>query len=393
LDGRSHTRRRSYRSVRVLLAAAGVVLLGVAAALVVHIVGFYAHSDAVGGALVAREKAAIAERATPGTARRAVSTPTSTAALRSRAATSLSCPAPHPASGQPAALLEIPAIGLEAPILQGDGDRVLAVAVGHNPVSSWQAGPGSVVFDAHDVTWFHHLPRLRPGETISVVDPCETVRYRVDDARVEPAGTPVANRPRRLVLVTCYPLDALFYTDQRYVLTATQVGVARADTPGLELSRTGQNIPVPGSGVPTAWAEVSTLGANPTPLGGLHVTGRPSDSWSESPAPLDAAAAVQDAFFASLREAGASAATWEGLHPRLPPNPAVTGLTGTRVVGNIAAMQTWLDVESTTVRSAAVTDGVELSDGVELYLVGTFAVTGAHSGSAGSFRLVTWTGR
>lgn len=374
----AHAKRRRYRTVPALLAGVGVVLLGVAAALVIHVVGFYAHSGTVGSSLVANEKAAI----TP------ASTPTSTGARSSQVATTVSCPAPHPASGRPAALLEIPAIGLDAPVLQGDGDGVLAVAVGHDPASSWQAGPGTVVLDAHDVTWFHHLPRLHPGDMIRIVDPCDTVRYRVEAARVEPAGTPVVDRPGQLVLVTCYPLDALFYTDQRYVLTATQVGGPIGSA--AQLSGAQRRVTVPGSGVPAAWSGVDTLGANPTPLGSLQVNGHPSVAWSESPAPLDAAAAAQDAFFASLREGEESTATWSGLHPGLSPTQAVTDLVGTQVVGNIAAMQTILDVEGSTVRSATVTDGVALSDGVELDLKGTFDVSGSRTGSPGSFRLVSW---
>lgn len=389
MGNRSHAKPTRRRGAPALLAGAGIILLGIAVALVVHVVGFYAHSNAVGGALLTKEKAAVAEERTATTEH--ATARTTSGAGRSHPVVTVSCPAPHPASGEPAALLEIPAIGLDAPVLQGDSDGVLAVAVGHNPASSWQAGPGTVVLDAHDVTWFHHLPRLRPGETISVIDPCETVRYRVDYARVEPAGTPVGNRPGYLVLVTCYPLDALFYTNQRYVVGATQVGVIRVGSSGAQLSGAQYNVSVPGSGVPATWAGVSTLANNPTPLGALHVNGHPSASWSESPAPLNAAAAVQDAFFASLREAATSTATWSALHPGLPPTQAVTGLAGTRVVGNIAAMQTWLVVDGSTVRSGTVTDGVELSDGAELDLTGTFEVSGARPGAAGSFRLVTWT--
>lgn len=371
-----HAKPARHRGLPAVLAGVGVVLLGIAVGLVIHVVGFYAHSSAVGSSLVAKEKAAIAR---------------GRAATTGRAAPTVSCPAPHPAAGRPAALLEVPAIGLDAPVLQGDGSGVLAVAVGHDPASSWQARSGTVVLDAHDVTWFHYLPRLHPGDMISVVDPCDTVRYRVDSARVEPAGTPVANRSGMLVLVTCYPLDALFYTNQRYVVTATRVGSPFGGS-AVQLSGAQGNVVVPGSGVPAAWSAIATLAANPTPLGSLHVIGHPSGAWSESPAPLDAAASAQDAFFASLREGEESTATWSGLHPGISLSRAVTGLAATRVVGNVAAMQTSLYVEGSTIRSATVTDGVTLSDGVQLDLTGTFEVSGAHNGSAGSFRLVAWNG-
>jgi len=377
LRGR-HARRRRCRLAPALLGATGLALLGVAAALVIHVAGFYARSRSVGDALIARERVAIAE----GTASASSTMPGATVAF---------CPAPQHSSGQPQALLRIPAIGLTAPVLQGDNDSILAIAVGHDPGSSWQGGAGTVVLDAHDVTWFHDLPQLHPGDMISIVNPCETVRYRVLNARVEPAGTPVENRPGRLVLVTCYPLDALFYTSERYVLTATETGVLTA-TSARRSPLTPPPIAVPSSGVPPSWAGVSNLAANPTTfVGSLYVDGRPAAIWSQSPAPLDATAAAQDAFFASLREAESSTATWTSLHPGLLIDEAVTELAGTEVVGNLAAMQTSLDVAGSTVRSATVTDDVVLSDGADLDLVGTFEVSGAHSSSAGSFRLIAWT--
>src|SRR5579875_3814813 len=191
---------RRHRRLSAVLAALGAALLGVAAILVGHVAGFYVRSRVVGSALAARERAAIATfrmRADP-------LAPDFPSGHVGGSAVIPSCPAPSPAAGAPAALLEIPPIGLTAPVLQGDTGSVLAVAVGHVPASSWQAGPGTVVLDAHDVTWFHHLPSLRPGDPISVVDPCETVRYRVVSARVERAGTAVADQPGRLLLVTCF---------------------------------------------------------------------------------------------------------------------------------------------------------------------------------------------
>ncbi|MDA8062706.1 MAG: class D sortase [Actinomycetota bacterium] len=373
-----------------MLTVLGVALVGIAAALVIHIVGFYARSAAVGGALVARERAAIASAAPPTS--RATRPPTSPATDRrtspvTRAGTDQSipsCRSTTPPAGRLAALLEIPAIGLVAPVLQGDGEGVLAVAVGHDPASSWQSGPGTVVLDGHDVTWFHRLTSLRAGEVISVVDPCETVDYRVVGGRVDPAGTAVANRPGRLVLVTCYPLDALYFTNQRYVLTATQVGPPRETAAGAQAAGTLRQRPAPPAGVPSAWAGVSTLAANPTPLGTLQVDGHPSISWSQSPDPLDAAADAQDAFFASLREAESSTATWSAIHTGLPLDYAVTALAGQDVVGNAAPMQTTLGVEGSVVRYATLTDGVVLGDGVQLDLTARLSV------GAGGFDLVSW---
>ncbi len=371
-----HARPR--RLPPVVVGSVGTGLLIVAVALVVHVAGFYARSSAVGGALIAAERSAIAKANRTSPPFRSSAPPTS-----AEARTASSCPVPTSGAGRPAALLEIPAIGLSAPVLQGATASVLAVAVGHDPASAWPAGTGTVVLDGHDVTWFHRLPRLRPGQVVSVVDPCETVRYRVVSSRVVPAGTPVANLAGRLVLVTCYPLDALFFTTQRFVLTAAQIGHPTA-TPTPASTSAPKRSATPSSGVPASWATVDTLAANPTPLGALQVAGHPSASWSQSPSPLDAAAAIQEAFFASLRQAESSTGAWKALHIGLPLDAAVTDLSGQQVVGNLAALETTLEVEGSTVRSGVVTDGVALSDGAELALKAVFEAR------SGSFLLTTW---
>jgi len=378
----SHLRRR-HRIPTWALVAASVALLGLAGVTVVHIEGFYARSHRVGSALITSEKRAIARadhyRQPP--AKAASSTPTTTAAPQPRP-TVVSCKAP---SGTRAVgLLEIPRIGLTAPIVQGDSEAHLAVAVGHDPGSDWPGGGGTVVLDGHDVTWFHHLPELRSGSTIKVVEPCATWTYRVTGAKVVVAGTPVKQRPGLLVLVTCYPLDALFFTDHRYVLTATQVaGPARSTG---ESHAEPVSFPVPAAGVPAPWSASDSLADNPTPLGTLHVTETPSRQWSESPAPLNAAANAQQAFFAALRQALLSTITWRGQHPGVKVTEAVTVLSGQAVTGHSADMGTELDVTGTRVTGATITDYVTLSDGATDDITAHLAV------SDGKFRIVSWTG-
>jgi len=376
----SHIRRR-HRIPTWALVAASVALLGLAGATVIHIEGFYARSHRVGTALITSEQQAIAraDHHRPPPAKAASSTPT---AAPQPHPTVVSCKAP---SGTGAVgLLEIPRIGLTAPIVQGDSAARLAVAVGHDPGSDWPGGGGTVVLDGHDVTWFHHLPELRPGATIKVAEPCATWTYRVAGAKVVVAGTPVEQRPGLLALVTCYPLDALFFTDHRYLLTATQIaGPARSTG---ESHAEPVSFPVPAAGVPAPWSASDSLAANPTPLGTLHVTGTPSRKWSESPAPLNAAANAQQAFFAALRQAETSTSTWRRTHPRVTATPAVTVLAGQQVTGFLANMGTELDVAGTRVTGATITDYVSLSDGA------TDNITARLTVEDGAFRIVSWAG-
>lgn len=378
----AHLRRR-HRVPTWVLGTVSVALLALAGATVIHIEGFYARSHRVGSALIAAEKQAIAraDHHRPPPAKADRSTPPTTAAPTSRPAV-VSCKSP---SGTRAVgLLEIPRIGLTAPIVQGDSEAHLAVAVGHDPSSDWPGGGGTVVLDGHDVTWFHHLPELHQGSTIKVIEPCATWTYRVAGAKVVVAGTPVKQRPGLLALVTCYPLDALFFTDHRYLLTADQVaGPSRSSgAPAAE----PVSFPVPAAGVPAPWSASDSLADNPTPLGTLHTIGNPSPAWSESPAPLDAAANAQQAFFAALRQALVSTAAWRDQHPGVKVTAAVTRLSGQAVTGHLADMGTELDVTGDRVTGATITDYVELSDGA------TDNITARLTVSGGKFRIVSWAG-
>lgn len=382
----SHLHRR-HRVPTWVLGTASVALLALAGATVIHIEGFYARSHRVGSALIAAEKQAIARADRPGATRgaptRATGHPAGTATSASTA-TTLSCRAP--AATGAAGLLEIPRIGLTAPIVQGDSEAHLAVAVGHDPSSDWPGGGGTVVLDGHDVTWFHHLPELRPGAKIEIVEPCGTWTYRMERARVVAAGTPVPQRAGLLALVTCYPLDALFFTNHRYLLTATQIGAPVRSARTSPRQASTDSFPVPSPGVGPPWSSADSLAANPTPLGTLRTIGHPSPAWSESPAPLDAAANAQQAFFAALRQALVSTAAWRDQHPGVKVTSAVTRLSGQSVTGHLADMGTELDVAGTRVTGATITDYVELSDGA------TDNITAHLDVSGGKFRIVSWAG-
>ena len=143
------------------------------------------------------------------------------------------CTAPAPSRptrpGVARAVLTIPAIGLTAPVLAGTGGPVLDVGVGHLDGSRWPDEGGTDVLEAHNVTFFTHLPSLNGGDLITITSRCRSWTYRVQSGVTVAAGTPVPDLAApTLVLVTCSPTDALYYTDKRYVVTASLVGAANA---------------------------------------------------------------------------------------------------------------------------------------------------------------------
>jgi LPXTG-site transpeptidase (sortase) family protein len=281
-----------------------ILSLCAGAALVAHIDGFLLHSSVAGHALVGQERKAIA-------------------AASGKLAACQSPPGhPSDVSGtEPDGLLEAPGLGLVAPVLQGTGDPVLNDAVGHDPASVWPGQQGTSVLSAHDVTWFSRLAQLKPGNRVRYVTPCWTYTYAVTAHAVVAAGSPVYNTAAaRLVLATCYPLNALYITADRYLVYASLVGSspthATAAVPGTW--------PIPAVPAPARLvAQGLGLTQNPTPLGTLRLTGPPSRAWAQSNAPFQFEAAALAEYFGITRSASQQErAWWAALAPSVPMSAA-----------------------------------------------------------------------
>lgn len=356
-----HARKRRWpRRVGSILAC-----LSIAAGLAIgaHIFLFYARSASAGSALIRREDHMIASAGTPGHCAAPSLVPSGPGQPQARttvggpgaslAADADSAPADQQAaasSGKPQvfALLEAPSIGLVAPVVNGTGTAELNVAVGHVSASSWPGAPGTTVLAAHDVTWFSRIDRLTAGMTISIATSCATYRYSVTDHRIVVAGSPInESRSSTLVLVTCYPTNALFLTSQRYVLQATLTEVSHTagsvapTSPKPAASAPPPVVPAP---APLA-AQGLGLAHNPAPLGSLVLSGTPAQTWQQSSSPLRDEAAVLKLYFAALRTAEQHQASWwAAVAPGLPFGDAAR-LDGATVVHNDALFDPHLVID------------------------------------------------
>jgi sortase A len=132
----------------------------------------------------------------------------------------------------PVARLRVPAHGIDLIVLDGVSGRTLAFAPGHATSSALPGTPGTAIVTGHRDTHFRFLERLRPGEEILVDTPGQpTAHFRVQEATVVDSRTAVIRRdgdgPAGLVLVTCYPFDALRPGGPlRYVFVAEPVSLA-----------------------------------------------------------------------------------------------------------------------------------------------------------------------
>ncbi len=198
-------------------------------------------------------------------------------------------------------VLRIPALGLTAPVESGTSDSVLAVALGHDPSTSWP-GPGkSSLLAGHDVGFLSQDTKLKIGDTINYIEPCATLNFIVQKHIISKPFQHIA-MPRRggLILDSCWPINALWYTPQRYLVIARYVST----TAGSPMP---PSVPVPPH-VPVVklpsglHATDLTLATNSWPMGSLQIGGTPSNQWTHSQADLQTETTALELLF-GLRHA------------------------------------------------------------------------------------------
>ena len=133
-----------------------------------------------------------------------------------------SIPIPTPGPEQ-AIRLQIPAIHVDAPVVQGDGWDQLKKGVGQHIGSADPGDDGNVVLSAHNDIFgeiFRELDRLKRGDQIILFTNQRAYNYIVVDTEVvEPTHVEVmaaTNQPT-VTLISCYPY---LVDDQRIVVKA-----------------------------------------------------------------------------------------------------------------------------------------------------------------------------
>lgn len=131
-------------------------------------------------------------------------------------------PLPTPGPEQ-ANRIQIPAIGVDAPIVQGDGWEQLKKGVGQHIGSANPGDKGNVVLSAHNDIFgeiFRDLDRLKPGDEITIYTNQRAYTYVVSESQVvEPTHVEVMENTSQptLTLISCYPY---LVDDQRIAVTS-----------------------------------------------------------------------------------------------------------------------------------------------------------------------------
>ena len=141
----------------------------------------------------------------------------------------------------PLALLRIPKLRLEAPVLEGTDELALNRGVGHIGGTSFPGQPGNVGIAGHRDGFFRVLKDIAPGDSIELVSPMADETFVVDQILlVTPDDVSVleSKSVNSLTLVTCYPFYFIGSAPQRYIVQASSVtatGVAAARQSSLRM--------------------------------------------------------------------------------------------------------------------------------------------------------------
>lgn len=121
--------------------------------------------------------------------------------------------APEPEPGQPALRVRIPRLGIDAPILPGDGVDVPAHAVAHHPGTAWPGrGSNAYLYGHARDGLFRDLWRVRVGDVVEVdLADGAAAQYRVAEVRPLVAWDDLSvlqpTEGERLTLQTCVWYD------------------------------------------------------------------------------------------------------------------------------------------------------------------------------------------
>jgi len=156
----------------------------------------------------------------------------------------LSAPAPDPL-----AVLRIPKIHLEAPVLPGSDDRTLDRAVGYIEGTAKPGEQGNSGIAGHRDGFFRGLKDIGPGDVIELDTLQGSGAYRVERVWiVDPEDVSVLDptTARALTLVTCYPFYFVGSAPRRFIVRAVLAGDLAA------------------SSLPAAWRPPCLLCGNPS---------------------------------------------------------------------------------------------------------------------------------
>ena len=136
----------------------------------------------------------------------------------------------------PLAVLTIPRLHIEVPVLEGTDEVVLNRGAGHIEDTAAPGADGNSGIAAHRDGFFRGLKDIATGDVIELQTHQRTERYIVQRTWIVDPGDVSVLDPtptRSITLVTCYPFYFIGSAPQRFIVRAVRAdtGTERAATP------------------------------------------------------------------------------------------------------------------------------------------------------------------
>jgi sortase A len=147
----------------------------------------------------------------------------------------------------PLAVLKIPSVELEVPVLEGTDDLTLNRAVGHIEGTATPGSVGNIGIAGHRDGFFRGLKDVHTGDVVELISQQQRRRYVVDEILiVSPEQISVLSDRSKpsVTLVTCYPFYFVGSAPLRYIVRAstTTAGVSDNNQKQNEVSTTKRGI-------------------------------------------------------------------------------------------------------------------------------------------------------
>ena len=133
--------------------------------------------------------------------------------------------------------LSIPAIKLDAVVVEGVSRRDLLMGPGHLPDTPEPGQPGNSVISAHRDTFFRHIHELKQGDHILVQRAGRQFRYQVTGKKVLQPEDVWVTKPTpdtELTLLTCYPTYYIGPAPERLAVFSRLVGASPSEQSAAE---------------------------------------------------------------------------------------------------------------------------------------------------------------
>ena len=112
----------------------------------------------------------------------------------------------------PVARLSAPALGISRIVLAGASGSSLAFGPGHLFGSATPGEQGNIIISGHRDTHFSFLEKLTTGDTLQLQSTDNNVSYQITNTLIldkDEVNTIPVDQSNRLLLITCYPFDAI----------------------------------------------------------------------------------------------------------------------------------------------------------------------------------------